>query len=304
MSKSGVLRKGIPNGRDPSGTGYIIVPNGISRENYISQCYRKNVVSVILEDSGEILHDVRIDDWILQRISFPNEKEKIGSAIVWLNLEIYNSIVIVALLPKKDEVNVLEEGDFKLQTTDKTTTILGKKNGNLYIDINSIDEGEVFINVKNSKNTGKYKINVKGDAEIIATNSVNLLSNSKINIKIQNKQIDSKITEISYEKGIGLSYKDEFENEISVSSDGIINLKPKKKLYIGTGKEFLVLGNTFKIEGEKEILRLTAFIEAYCNAVPVSQDGGAAIQTAVKLALTSIQKGDYSNILSDISKTD
>jgi hypothetical protein len=42
--------------------------------------------------------------------------------------------------------------------------------------------------------------------------------------------------------------------------------------------------------------RVSTFFDAFLNAVPVASDGGAAIQTAVKTAMTGKSEADYSGL--------
>jgi hypothetical protein len=70
----------------------------------------------------------------------------------------------------------------------------------------------------------------------------------------------------------------------------------------GTEMGGLVDWPKLKAELDKEKQRLTAFLDAYSNATPVANDGGAAIQTAVKAATSALQEANFTNLENELVK--
>jgi hypothetical protein len=66
----------------------------------------------------------------------------------------------------------------------------------------------------------------------------------------------------------------------------------------------MVLGTTFLQEITKNQIFLTTLKTAIEAAVPVPLDGGAAIKTAIVSAISSLQIGNFANILSKKSFTE
>ena len=99
-------------------------------------------------------------------------------------------------------------------------------------------------------------------------------------------------TEITYTRGEGLDYKDEFGNVISVK-DGYATIN-SKKVNLGEGKEPILLGNT-----TKEFLNkvLTAI-----SSITVATSLG--VMPIINKAQVELLKKDLESLLSKISNTD
>ena len=122
-------------------------------------------------------------------------------------------------------------------------------------------------------------MNVSCDNEIniIGNKSVNVVTNQKATLKVKEKG-EEKMS-LSYELGVGLNYKDEFENEV-VAKDGEVDII-SKKINHNSGKEPMVLGNTLASlldEMLKAIQAITVISPVGATSTPVNAASFAAIQ--------------------------
>ena len=142
---------------------------------------------------------------------------------------------------------------------------------------NTIKGGKIFIDVQNDSGTAEVNLNVKGDINFV-TEGTTFIKNSKelllevrdeiddpenlINfttqISVQNGNFNFKIIQINadgsevtegatilnYTKGTGLSFTDEFNNQVITNKDEVI--VNSKKFSLNSGAQAMVLGNILK----------------------------------------------------------
>jgi len=246
IEKASAGKQSPSSPRYTSGSAYITIPTEVDREQFIQQCYRMNRVCLLTENN-EFFKDVPIDKSAIQNIEFPESGGGIGSPVIWVNIEPYNQVVIVAVLSKNDETFFLNEKKFKLNKTfgSNSVDITGDGgSGNLLISLNSDKEegGLLNITINNKNKTGQLKIFINGSGEIYCTDSLNIKTTKKLNFEISDISKDDKITTLTYVKGEGFKYKDEYQNSI-IAKDGEINITSKKIIH-NSGNEPMLLGNT------------------------------------------------------------
>lgn len=186
------MKIAINNPRLTTGIGYIIIPKGVDRDTFIINCLRKELVSIVTQD-GSYINNVNIDRDCLQKIDFPENDKINGSCVVFVNEYNKNTPIIVAVLSKGNENQLLREGEFKIfkKTKSGIVVISGDGNkGNLFIQLisDSDDGGEFHIDLVNKSKSAKLKINVKGTIDIHATDIIRI--NSDIGIKFSNTNND------------------------------------------------------------------------------------------------------------------
>lgn len=204
--------------RETVGIGRVILPAKQDREKFLTHCYQTCTISYISrENGGDIVHDVDIDPNILQDIEFPEDSDKLGSTVVWLNIPIFNRPIIVAKLNNKDDMSQFDEGQFRIFRSFNGTSVgvIGRaKSGQLSINIHSDKKGEfqkngkMKINVSNIDGTAELDITVFGDISIGAKNikqtysesyeiqvTDNKVGTKSTNLKITNKSIESRVEE-------------------------------------------------------------------------------------------------------------
>lgn len=283
--------------------GYIYIPDDVDRDTYVQTALRTERVCVIAEDSGAFLKNVYIARDSIQDIYFPREKRELGSCVVCVNILPQNEYIIVAVLSKSDESQLLGEYEFKKEkrSSDAVVSVLGKgKTGEMFIDIDGKETngGRLFVNIRNTESAGQLKINVDGDSSVYSNGNIELQSTESINLSVLNNDT-KKESIISYKNGDGFSYKDEFDNEITVQNNGSIHIKPNGELKLGNGAEKILKGESTVTELNKCSIRIDSIINAINNAPVGSADGGATFKLALVASLSALTKEDYSGVLSD-----
>lgn len=296
--------------RNSAGIGYIILPTDKDRDKYIESCYNTGTISVMLEDGGMVDY-VSISNHVLNYLEFPKTSEQLGSMLFWVNIPKKNIPVIVAVINKNDEIisigehQIIQSKDHK----DGYIEISGNaKDGLLNITAKGkkSDKGVLNISVTNVDDTAELNLLVRGTSNIKTIGDTNLEVTNKIKIRIFDPDVDDKETVWYYEKGKGFSYKDEFDNEIEINSDGKINIKPSKQFNLFSGKEPLVKGDTLKSELDKLSARVDLLYKAIQTGVPAagSADGGTAFKSSMLGVLAAAVSESFNNINSDKSFTD
>lgn len=207
-----------------SGSGYIFIPNDITnRDKFISDCYNTSTVS-ILTIEGQRFDRVSVNRNIFSDLDFPGTVDDVGSLVFWIKHQKHNQPVIVAIINKKGEVLGFQKGQFSIKKSsdDGIVSILGDSNtGNLFINVESDEGGNIIINARNNDKNNKVKINVDGDIQTISNNFVsNVLEQFYIKIKNDLKDSDTE-TIIKYVRDTGFQYQDQFNNKITITEDGL-----------------------------------------------------------------------------------
>ena len=214
--------------RYTGGIGYIAVPSDIDRDKYIGMCFRNNRVSILTEDGG-FVNQVPIDNWDLNRIEFPVDSEKMGSAVVYVTEQIHNHPIIVGVLTSNDEIGELVEGQWKIKKKHKDSfvEIVGSaKDGSVGITVDTDKEAHFYINVFNKDKSAESKVHVGGTSEYYTTGAHDILSNEHIKLRVENTEDEEDASTVTLEK-----------EQVKTET---------KKFIINNTDEPFVLGKTFK----------------------------------------------------------
>lgn len=219
----------------PAGIAYVVIPSDVDRARYIKECYKTSTVSIYSEYNG-FSNRVPIDTYTLNFVEFPNEVNKIGTAVAFLLDPIHKKPIIVGSYNKQDELSDLKENQFrfKKELNGNFVELVGSSDGK-YIGINvGADEaGEVFINIKSKDESGKVNINVEGECNITSLTNVTLKQFGKLSFITENKDDQSEVT-VEEHTSKGRTVQSEEENIIT------------QKFNINNGKENFVLGQKLK----------------------------------------------------------
>lgn len=158
-----------------AGIAYIAIPSDIEREIYIKECYFNSRVSIWSEDAG-FLNRVPIDEDKINFIDFPLTSDKLGTGVVFITEPIHKQPIIIARLPKTDELGELRENQFKIKRKfgDKFVEISGSSDrGTLNLIVNSKSEkGSINISLNNINNDGELNLDIAGNVKVNATGNV------------------------------------------------------------------------------------------------------------------------------------
>ncbi len=226
------------------GIGYVIIPSDVNREEYISNCFLNETVSIYPESGGISYNNVKVSVNCLNNIEFPEINDTFGSCVVYLLHPTQKIPIIVGVISKTDESITLNYKLFKLSKSlgDNSVTITGDgSNGNLMVSLfsDSEDGGQLIIDVNNYSKTGVVKLRVTGNIFIISNN---IDIKVKENIKVESNLLTIKSEDIECESE-NLLFKNgtvKFHNDIVEVGD--------KDL------EFVALGETLRDEIIKPLI--------------------------------------------------
>lgn len=274
--------RNLDTGIGSAGVGFVVVPSEVDRVQYINDCYRTNTLTINGGKGYGYFSGVHADINVMQNIKFPTDEENRGTPVVWVKDAVSQLPVIVAVLRKQGDYYSLDENQYRLKRGTETRNVEIFVDGNtagLDITILGDKEEPANIDIKLSSENADSVLNVSCDNEIniIGNKSVNVVTNQKATLKVKEKG-EEKMS-LSYELGVGLNYKDEFENEV-VAKDGEVDII-SKKINHNSGKEPMVLGNTLaKLLDDmlKAIQAITVISPVGVTSVPVNIADFAAIQ--------------------------
>lgn len=274
--------RNLDTGIGSAGVGFVVVPSEVDRVQYINDCYRTNTLTINGGKGYGYFSGVHADINVMQNIKFPTDEENRGTPVVWVKDAVSQLPVIVAVLRKQGDYYSLDENQYRLKRGTETRNVEIFVDGNtagLDITILGDKEEPANIDIKLSSENADSVLNVSCDNEIniIGNKSVNVVTNQKATLKVKEKG-EEKMS-LSYELGVGLNYKDEFENEV-VAKDGEVDII-SKKINHNSGKEPMVLGDTLaKLLDDmlKAIQAITVISPVGVTSVPVNIADFAAIQ--------------------------
>lgn len=274
------------------GLGYIAIPFGVDRNKFVKSCYRKERVHIIFDQGGTMFKNCYIDSNVLQQIKFPETCRSLGSQVVFI-MHRFNAVpIIVASVTRTRERIISDEEQFTINKSIKggNLSITGSGNGNLIINLSSIDGSKVKLNLKGENSS--LEINNDGTTTINSESDIILNSSSKV---VKNYLNDSGVVEKSLTlDNNGLTYLDDKGNKFFIDYEN-------NKIIHNDGAEPIPLGNVLQDELDKLNKKFNRFLDAFSNAIIVAGDGGAASQTAVKLATSTLKDADFDNINSSKS---
>ena len=297
--------------KDTAGTGYVIIPAGTDKRKFINHCFRTGTISLLLENGG-VIDDVLISKNALNEIDFPEKFNTKGSQLIWINQPRKLRPIVIGSLSKTNEFVNFSANKSSLKRATKnfvSEVLVDAQNGSIIITSNSSIEGggDIYIVSTNKKKNSKFKIQVSGSIEVETPDFIATASN-KISFVVKNKDEDDTVTKIEYEKGVGLSYSDEFGNECSANSGGF-NISPSSKFSIGSGEESIMLGDSFKSIFD-DLTDMISKLASTCAKIQVGTSMGPSTVPTNATDLTQISqdindiKKKYPDFLSQISFTE
>lgn len=288
------INRDISFSGDQIGYGYVCIPENIDRSKYIKTCFRKEKISIILDQGGSMIMDCYITKESLQNITFPESAGKLGALVVFVVQKFNSKPIIIGTLSKTNESQLLSENTFKneVKTDDNLVSIVGSGDGSLTINVkNKIRGGKISVNVIGED--AELNLNSSGTTNINSTGDVNVKSSGNINSIYLREGVESIKLLISEN---GLRYEDE-NNSFTIN-------KNESKIIHNDGSESLLLGDTTQAEIEK--------LKTYVDTMKIALDSSFVIIDAIvtgastpfSTAMSTITSGDFSQIKSTKSFID
>lgn len=297
------INAGIGN----AGIGFVIIPIDVDRGKYIENCYSTCKIDISGGNLYGVLSDVLVDKKALQEIRFPagTDDDLYGSPVFWV-LDEYNQVpIVVSVFNEDNEYFDLIEGQARIfkQSGNKSVDVSFDAQNSMYslILIGDADTPSTY-NIKVVSENQNSKINIYTDDElnVEAGKIVSAISGEEVRVKVIKDENTS--AELAYKIEDGLSYKDEFENEIQANNDGVriktdkdIKLEADSKVIHNGGSQPMVLGDTLKQLLENLITAITT-ITVTC---PTS---GGTSSTPINAPAFEVIKNQLENVLSQKSK--
>ena len=277
--------RNINPGIGSAGVGWVVVPEGADRDTYIQDCYRNNTLTINAGIGYGFFSNVYTDQEVMQNIVFPDDEENRGSAVVWIRDEVSNLPIIVASLRKQDDYYILNKNQYRVARGTEETSVevfLDGDTSTLHINVVGNRPNPAKLNIKLASENQDSVFNIDSDNELNVFSEKKIQASTNGVIDVQIKKDGEIKTEFQYESGKGLTYKDEFENEINVK-DGEIDVV-SKKINHNTGKEPMVLGDTLADILKdlcKALQQLTVMTSVGTSSIPVNVADFAAIQAKI-----------------------
>lgn len=282
--------------RNPIGGGYVIIPSDVERDKYIEHCYRTGTIFILTEEN-EYIKNVKIDKSSLREIDFPATDKDLGSFVIWADYVKHNYPIVIGVYSKGDEPSELSESEFSFSKSfNKSKVEISGNAKERYLLINSFSEegSEIIIQAVDPNSKSKLRVIIKGEIKLESSKNVSIKTVENIEILLDKKKL------ILNSKN-GLSYEDDNSNKFIVNENGVSFIT--EHFNIGEEGQPIPLGEELKKNIEAEKNALTSLFNAIKTAPVTPGDGGATFKAALLTAIESILRGDYSKILSDLSKT-
>lgn len=210
----------FPNSRESSGLGYIILPEGVNREIFVSTCFNKEQFT-ICTNTGEIIPNVPVSNQVLNYIEIPNTPNTLGTQVAFINDENHNKPFIISSFSKQKKSEFRGEYDLKIE---KGSVGL---NGNSFLS-------KLVIFVRNSKSKiSNLLLDVTGNKDsVLGLNSsgwIVLKFESGLKLKNDKREIIIDDDKFMYADGKhnlkidlnGLTYKDGI-NSFKINKEGYV----------------------------------------------------------------------------------
>jgi hypothetical protein len=211
--------------KNSAGIGYVVLKEDLNINDFINFCKRNKTVSIILEEGGSI-NNVPCTSNVFEDIVFPSKYKELGSKVVWINNEAHDEAIVIATYPPLNEVKnyISSKKNIRKDTKNGVAEVLidGDEPA-VIINCQSLSEkkGKIILLCNNASETAELSIVVGGDIKTKSKNN-NLSVKKVFELTIDDPQVDKKKTTISYEKGKGFYYEDEFDNKQENNKEGII----------------------------------------------------------------------------------
>lgn len=310
------------------GYGYIAIPSGVDRDNYIDTCFRRERVTVIT-DLGGVFNDCYITSDALQRISFPSNIEEKGSCVCFISCTFNNKPIVVGVLQGDNSSSMLKENMYQVRKVMGDSEVLiqaNPKDNSLVINLTSSKAGKVFLKCVGSEEN-ELNIVSSGSVNVSADKSINATSYKEASVQIKDVENKNDVYQIYFDKEKalltrkcqstkedttivldqnGVDIKTEGGNkEIKIDLENIL-LKTDKKVNINNGGQSMVKAEDLILRIDQLQTQISQIVQAFATgaAAAVNMDGGRTAMTTAYGSLSGIVKIDFNPIKSKIGFLD
>lgn len=293
------MRQEVKNKKYAVGIGYVAIPFGSDRNKYVETCFRRERIAIQLDAGGSVIQNCYVDKSVLKEISFPETNETLGSPVAYIVPEFNDMPIIVAVISRPGETQLLSENVYKKTVVSKAGVVSLEMNpdGGLFINVDSIFEGRnnFLITLKSKYNDAKFDVKCAGDINLYSEGDISLELIKNVYLKKIDVNEGVKVDNASISlTDDGFKYEDKYGNKITCNTEG--------KIKFHDGKSPMVKGDELKDQLIKMKNTLDTFIETYLASVTtIDSDSGVSAKIAMELAMQAVRNEDFSKINSSKS---
>ena len=180
------INRGGNNLIGQSGVGYIVIPDDITREQYISNCYRTRTVTINGGYGYGYICQVRILADVLQKITFPISSTERGSQVFWVRENFSNRPIVIGILSEDGLTNLLTENQDRIvqEIDGKIVEIFQDANSaTLNVNVVGVKDTPANINIKVSSGSEDSVISVISDGHLnIDSNQIQVTARKDVSL--------------------------------------------------------------------------------------------------------------------------
>lgn len=305
MRKKGVSRFGQYNTPPKIGVGYVYIPVGIDRDEFVQTCYRKSRISIMSDQGGGVINECYITQEVLNNVVFPDFNGLTGTPIVFVTDDFNTKPIIVGTLREPDNFNVREDGEIVHEVSYGNTIISisgSAKEGNLGISVSGETPNRIFISCVGG---GESKIDIEAD------NAVSIKANSKVDVtayeelSVKMKDVDSEIISELFADKDSLQLRRD-KNIITLDKDNV-HIETDKEVNVNGGKEPVALAETTIKKLDTLMKYIMTIKNALSNATTntiAPLDNGATYKAQIATMIASISSIKFDDIKAEDLFTD
>jgi|GEM_PF-4429980 len=217
--------------RDAAAVAYVIIPAGHDPAAYVRQVLDTGRMSVVT-DRGEFIHRVLVARHVLRELNqagWPQLPGERGPAVMLATLPVHNTPVAVATLLGADEVSGMGapgEDGLLLRGPGNTFVALRARAdaGSLAITLNGDGAGQSQLTLRllHPDSHAQHDSYVQGDTRHRSEGSSQLEAGQKLTLRVgpsgSSDDAQGQML-LTYERGQGLTYTDEWGNELRMAKD-------------------------------------------------------------------------------------
>lgn len=192
-----------------SGFGYVIIPEGVDRDQFVETCFRKNRISIVDDSNGNVIHDCYITNEALQNIKFPRVVGEKGIPVVWTSQPMQTEPMIIGTFTPINNITIRDDEEIDV-TRAWDQGLLSIKG--------SAKDGSLFITLRGDTAPAYIKVVVDGSEDAIleaeSSGSIKATANKNIDVKAFT-ELTAKVIDPTNKNESGIKVN---KDEITVSS--------------------------------------------------------------------------------------
>lgn len=305
MRTKGVSRFGQYNTPPKIGVGYVYIPMGIDRDEFVQTCYRRSRISIMLDQGGGVINECYITQEVLNNVVFPPSNGLTGTPIVFVTDDFNTKPVAIGTLREPDNYNVREDGEIVHEVSYGNTIVStsgSAKEGALGISISGQSPNKLFLSCVGGEGS-KIEIEADNEISVKANSKVDVIAYEELSVKM--KDVDGEITSELFADKDSLQLRRD-KNIITFNNDNV-HIETDKEVNINGGKEPVALAITTVNKLDVLMKYIMVLKNALTNSVTnttIPLDNGATYKAQISAAISQIKSIKFDDIKADDLFTD